>query len=267
MTAASNFSVDEILNDSEEETEKDFEAEEEISEAQKEFEAAAAFVRSVLSSKSSPDDLLYLYGRYKQALDGPCDVKKPGFFDFQAKQKWTAWKNLGQMPKIEAMREYVEKVQELDPNFDPNSATDPKSQTNEFGLKISRMVEGENFSPIPENSLDPFDLIKSENFEKLKKIWDKNFLNLIDDSGLTLLHWAADRGNFEICEFLLEKGLDPNAKDFEDEQTPLHFGVFCSHFQIVKLLLKFGADPKLKNSDGKTPVEICEDEKIRRLFD
>lgn len=153
--------------------------------------------------------------------------------------------------------QYVSKVEELDPDFNPNSTS-----KNEFGLKVSR-IKGENL--IPESSLDPFDLVKSENFLKLKENWSKNFSTLFDESGLTLLHWAADRGNFEISEFLLKNFSDPNAKDFEG-QTPLHFAVSCSHFEIVKLLLKFGADAKIQNSDGQTAVEICEDEKIRRLF-
>ena len=58
------------------------------------FEKAALHMKSLLG-KLSTEDLLYFYGRYKQARCGRCTEDKPGFFDFQAKQKWAAWSQLG----------------------------------------------------------------------------------------------------------------------------------------------------------------------------
>ena len=34
------------------------------------------------------EQLLALYGYYKQALEGACNTPKPGFFDFKGKSKW-----------------------------------------------------------------------------------------------------------------------------------------------------------------------------------
>ena len=80
------------------------------------FDNAAKYLPGI-SQKLSPDTLLYFYARYKQAHVGPCNVNKPGFFDFQGKQKWSAWKSLGEMPRETAMMEYIEKLDEVDPGW------------------------------------------------------------------------------------------------------------------------------------------------------
>jgi len=46
---------------------------------------------TLISSSKIPmadEQLLALYGYYKQALEGKCNTSKPGFFDFKGKAKW-----------------------------------------------------------------------------------------------------------------------------------------------------------------------------------
>ena len=38
-----------------------------------------------IAAKLPADILLKFYARYKQAREGPCNIEKPGFFNFQAK--------------------------------------------------------------------------------------------------------------------------------------------------------------------------------------
>ncbi len=66
------------------------------------FEKAAAYLRGI-AGKLDSSDLLYLYARFKQAHEGPCNVPKPGFFDFSGKQKWAAWKDLLDLSREKAM--------------------------------------------------------------------------------------------------------------------------------------------------------------------
>ncbi len=61
--------------------------------------------------------------------------------------------------------------------------------------------------------------------------------NLCDEDGLSLLHWAADRGRREACEILLQGGANSQLKD-EDGQTPLDYAITCEHDDIIKLLEK-----------------------------
>ena len=63
------------------------------------FQNATEYVKTIIG-KLTAEDLLFFYGRYKQATIGPCNVDKPSFFDFQGKQKWNAWKNLGDMSTV-----------------------------------------------------------------------------------------------------------------------------------------------------------------------
>ena len=75
------------------------------------FEKACEDVKSLTNLDN--DTLLNLYGLYKQACEGDCNVPKPGFFDLKGQAKWSAWNdNLG-LDKTTAMRRYVRKVKSL----------------------------------------------------------------------------------------------------------------------------------------------------------
>jgi acyl-CoA-binding protein len=53
------------------------------------FQKAADFVsQNAKKIEVSQNDKLKLYGFYKQATEGPCNIPKPGFFSFEAKAKW-----------------------------------------------------------------------------------------------------------------------------------------------------------------------------------
>eukprot|EP00075_Anas_platyrhynchos_P029301 XP_027318554.1 acyl-CoA-binding domain-containing protein 6 isoform X6 [Anas platyrhynchos] len=82
------------------------------------FEQAAERLPGLLGA-ASKEQLLYLYARYKQVKFGPCNTPKPGFFDFEGKQKWEAWKALGDTSPHQAMQEYVATVKKLDPSWNP----------------------------------------------------------------------------------------------------------------------------------------------------
>ena len=48
------------------------------------FNDATKYFESI-APKLPADILLKFYARYKQAKEGPCNIEKPGFFNFQAK--------------------------------------------------------------------------------------------------------------------------------------------------------------------------------------
>ena len=56
---------------------------------------------------------LKIYGLFKQANVGPCNIPKPGGFNFVAKAKYDAWKGLGEMSQDEAKEAYIAFVDEL----------------------------------------------------------------------------------------------------------------------------------------------------------
>ena len=58
----------------------------------------------LLPMKPNDDDLLCLYGYYKQSTLGDCMISRPtGLFDFKEKKKWDAWNGNKGMKKEESM--------------------------------------------------------------------------------------------------------------------------------------------------------------------
>tara|TARA_Y100000768_G_scaffold293297_1_gene227207 strand:+ start:15208 stop:15483 length:276 start_codon:yes stop_codon:yes gene_type:complete len=58
-------------------------------------------------------DLLYLYGMYKQATVGNCNIKEPPSYDIKEHAKWDEWNNNKNISKSIAMAFYISRVDEL----------------------------------------------------------------------------------------------------------------------------------------------------------
>ncbi len=72
--------------------------------------------------------------------------------------------------------------------------------------------------------------------------------------GMTALHVAASKGNKEICELLLTRGADIEAKE-DTGRTALHTAAFRGYMEIVTLLLEKGTKINAQTNDGKTPLD------------
>jgi len=76
------------------------------------FEAAAADVRT-LTKKPNNDELLQLYGLYKQATVGDNNTSQPWAIQLESRAKWDAWNNNKGMSQDSAMEDYIKLVQQL----------------------------------------------------------------------------------------------------------------------------------------------------------
>ena len=79
---------------------------------QQQFESAVTRSKD-LTKRPSNEDLLLLYGLYKQATEGDATGERPGGFDFKAIAKYDAWAELKGKPKESAMKEYISHVEKL----------------------------------------------------------------------------------------------------------------------------------------------------------
>lgn len=69
------------------------------------------------TSKPSNEELLKIYGLYKQATEGDNTTERPGGFDFVAAAKYNAWMNLKGKSKEEATKEYIDLINALSAKY------------------------------------------------------------------------------------------------------------------------------------------------------
>lgn len=79
---------------------------------EQEFEKAVAESKQ-LTQKPTNQELLTLYGLYKQATEGDISGERPGGFDFKGIAKHDAWAELQGVSKEAARQRYVELVKDL----------------------------------------------------------------------------------------------------------------------------------------------------------
>lgn len=81
-------------------------------ELQQQFESAVARSKE-LTQRPSNEELLNLYGLFKQASEGDVTGDRPGGFDFKAIAKHDAWAELKGKSKEQAMQDYIALMDKL----------------------------------------------------------------------------------------------------------------------------------------------------------
>lgn len=99
--------------------------------------------------------------------------------------------------------------------------------------------------------------------DSLKRCIENNrsLLYAKDDLKRNLLYLAARNGYYDICEFLIKKGIDVNSTQ-KDGSTPLHGAAFYGHKIIVQLLISYGAKINIKNNFGNLASEEASESKL-----
>jgi len=82
-----------------------------------------------LENMPSKDEILQVYGLYKQATTGDINISKPAMFSFdlKAKAKYSAWKKLRGVPKEDAKKQYIEFVLNLHKKSNSQKNTETKA--------------------------------------------------------------------------------------------------------------------------------------------
>lgn len=224
------------------------------------FKRATHYVRSHAGELES-NELLYFYSRYKQGIEGRCNVSKPSFFDFQGKQKWEAWHLLGDMSKTTAMLEYISQLSSINSSW--NNEILDRNEQGGLGVSVSTLQKED--MDIADENKTVFDYCKEGNLRKFETLLHSIDMNTVDEEGMGLIHWATDRGSYDIVKLLVEKKADINLKDAEN-QTALHYAASCGHESIAEFLLKNKIDKCIADLDGNTAFDIADDDHIKQLL-
>jgi hypothetical protein len=128
---------------------------------------------------------------------------------------------------------------------------------------------------------------------------DQNWSSLLTWKNWGPLHFAAENGNLELINFLLQDGADPNCRDLYGRtplqhaasegqlkavfsllvggansdardingETALHLAASRGSQDIVRCLLKDGADASITTSSGKTAKQLTHRPSIQQIFD
>jgi ankyrin repeat protein len=70
------------------------------------------------------------------------------------------------------------------------------------------------------------------------------------------IHLAARCGHVDVVRYLVEKGVDVNATNF-DGSMPIHVATTWNRPDVVRVLRELGANLDLKNKDGCTALDIA----------
>ena len=81
-------------------------------------------------------------------------------------------------------------------------------------------------------------------------------LDLADDNGYTLLHFAVINEQLAMVIILLMSGANPNIADNQGN-TPLHLAISYGLNQIIFILSKHGAKTNLINKNYETPLSLA----------
>ncbi|KAI8611602.1 ankyrin repeat-containing domain protein [Chytriomyces sp. MP71] len=252
------------------------------------FEDAAAFVAGN-SSRIDSTTLLELYGLFKVATVGLCDEPQPGFFAFQARAKWDAWKRTV-CTRDEALERYrllADNVHDSLPH--PANSTSPVTDSKHSATKAEEdnagfegvedldsddsyegksEITGKGVSLMAREQEDVLragkvlglsDWVRTGDLAAIECFLDNNphvGVNDADEgSGNTALHWACDSGSLDVVRFLVSKNADVNARDGEG-LTPLHYAALHERRDLYNLLLENGASEGIADHSGMLPKDM-----------
>ena len=94
-----------------------------------------------------------------------------------------------------------------------------------------------------------------------------NFIvNLEDDDGDTIFHWAAYNDTMEsLLEYLLSREDTVIDKQNMDGYTPLHCAVYSNNLNAVRMLLENDCDINIINNARETALDVAKQNKRKEI--
>lgn len=145
--------------------------------------------------------------------------------------------------------------------------------------RTAQYAEDEKNVRNEEERLQLMRMRKTEKLASLVKEGDKDMLELElmdidraqlgahrDDRGNNILHLAAEYGQLECVELLIDEwGMDKNAREIKG-WTPIAISAFRGHKKVCMSLLQRKADPLIANAYRKDALAVAQDDEIREVL-
>ncbi len=119
------------------------------------------------------------------------------------------------------------------------------------------LSKGANVNAIDKSGKTPLSIaVRHERNEIARYLIDNGAVLNNDQS---LLQYAVYDNNYEMCSYLLKKGLDVNNNNYKYQMTPLHVALENRRidFKIIDLLINSGADLNKEAKNGITPIFLA----------
>jgi ankyrin repeat protein len=133
------------------------------------------------------------------------------------------------------------------PNMSPTPAAEPLNEK-----EMQKLEHDDTRPPLaPEN--DVMHLARLGEIGAIQKLFENIKVDATyrDEQGITPLHWAAIKGHYALCHFLVTCGADVNAKGGDVGATPILWAARTPrNYYVVNLLLEHGADPLRTDDQG-----------------
>jgi acyl-CoA-binding protein len=234
------------------------------------FARAATRVETIVRRLSAPDKLR-VYALYKQATEGPCSAPKPRLMDGLTKHaKWSAWKDLGDLPPEDAEAAYVRLVDQLAGGTDEGAdegadeSADEGADDGGFGgpvfsrpeMPVAERTEAAAAraaaraaaaAASPSPSASP-SASASDQFIDPDAVDPHGFLNPLSD--------ACRRGDLSAVRRAAAAGSDPNGRD-DEGLAPLHWAADGGHAGVIAALLAMGAEVDAVDDEGQTALHYA----------
>ena len=236
------------------------------------FEEASAWV-SQNGEDLSTSAKLELYAFFKQATGGDCTTSAP--FGFEAAAKWNSWTQLRGCPPALARASYVQVLETYAPNWQFGGGVEERDESRgngaggevSLGPTVSTMgcIGGDDPGDVDETPVGQLcQHIADGDFEAASSLLraSPQLATEGDKDGMMPLHWAADRGDLEMVQLLLDLPsvkVKISAPDAAGD-TALHYAVMSENEAVAQLLVSNGADVNATNEAGETPWQLAESE-------
>lgn len=132
--------------------------------------------------------------------------------------------------------------------------------TESFSTKVGSSTTGLLADPVLAEELKAG--VNSRSKFVVEAVLQHVHVDVRDSKGRTALSYAAENGQIEITELLLERGALVSARHYslsschrDSGKSPIHWAAMKGHRNIVELLLQYGANPNARTTSGRTPIQ------------